>query len=224
MERKQRLYIYDRKEIAVLSTVCVLITAFAFTAGVHYGKKIAPPGSPPPGESGNALSTQGDKVPSRREISEAAPGVSEAIDDTLQKSLHEEVARTGVQLERARQVELPSETRAERKGVAQEGLQEKEESLAGPLALSAEKRPPPAGKFTLQVGSFPTVEEARDLIDSLEALGIKPFLRSVDLDKKSKAFRVFLGGYASREDAEDAGARYRAKNIIDTFVVANRVD
>ena len=41
MEQKQRFFIYDRKEMGVLLFLGVMVAIFAFTLGVHLGKKVA---------------------------------------------------------------------------------------------------------------------------------------------------------------------------------------
>jgi cell division protein FtsN len=240
-EPKSRLFIYDRKEMAVLLLLAVMVALFAFTLGVHLGKRIGPKGFVSESASDAApVTTAADKVPNRLELTEQGKGVAAASDEALNQALHDEVARTGVKLDTTRQVELPDETRSANAGATTtaprelvvKGKAAEDAAPVAPLkaALSDEesfgpsKRQAPPGKYTLQVGSYPAFAEARDQAESLEALGLSPFLRSVNLKKRGRWFRVYLGGFETMESAEEAGARYRSKNMIESFVVANRVE
>ena len=42
MERKKRLFIYEGKELTVLVILGSTVAAFAFTLGVHLGKRVSP--------------------------------------------------------------------------------------------------------------------------------------------------------------------------------------
>jgi cell division protein FtsN len=45
-------------------------------------------------------------------------------------------------------------------------------------------------------------------------------LRVATIQGKGRWYRVLLGGYGSRDDAEQAGDRYRSQHVIDTFVIS----
>ncbi len=231
MEPRQRLFIYDRKEMAVLVLLALTVALFAFTLGVHLGKRVGPKGMLTGANDPGLIEGVEDSVPNRAEIAEQAKGAPQAGDESLNQALHDEVSRTGIKLDRPRQVALPSETKTKTAGATTlEGLKaEKAEALKPSYensvnSIPAAVRQSPPGRYTLQVGSFKTFPEARDRVETLEALAMKPVLRSVDLKTKGKWFRVYLGGYASKDEAEEAGARYKAKHMIDSFLVANRVD
>jgi cell division septation protein DedD len=202
MEQKQRLFIYDRKEMAVLILLAVMVAVFAFTLGVHLGKRVggaemaAPVAIQP-----SPAPTQPDEVPNRQDIAEQTPAAQQASDEALNRELHDEVSRTGIKMDTPRQVELPEKSRVK--------------------SIPAANRPTPHGKYTLQVGSHQKLDEANDQVEALEALGLKPFLRQVDLKAKGRWYRVYLGGFTSREDAEQSGASYRAKKMIESFIVSN---
>jgi cell division protein FtsN len=231
MEQKSRLFIYDRKEMLVLVALGVLVAAFAFTLGLHLGKRItaASPHALVPPET-PLIPTEGDSLPNRQELTEQGKGAAQASDEALSQALHDEVTRTGVKLDVPRQVVLPGGTRAEgkRSGDGEASGSEKLTAMPQPRAPkaagepTAETRVAPAGKFTLQVGSHPLLEEARDQVDALEVLGVTPYIRSADVKGKGRWYRVYLGGYPSRDEAETAGTRYQAKKIIEAYIVASR--
>lgn len=224
MERKQRLFIYDRKEMGVLILLGVMVALFAFTLGVHLGKRIGPTGVVDEADDVISAPTQPDENPDRQELAEQGKGVPQAADETLNQSLHDEVARTGIKLDTPRPVELPEDARSKEGGATT--LDPVTGEVVPPLALEqipAASRKAPEGNFTLQVGSHQTLAEARDQVDALEVLGMQPHLRPVDLKGKGRWYRVYLGGFATREEAENEGLQMKAKHAIESFLVSNRV-
>jgi cell division septation protein DedD len=218
MEQKQRLFIYDRKEMGILILLAVMVTVFAFTLGVHLGKKVeihqagvaADPNAPVP-----LAATAPDELPNRQDLTEQGKGAPHAADESLNQAIHDEVTRTGVRLEVKRQVDLPTDVRSPTEGAT---------TLHSVLVtqIPAFERPAPSGKFTLQVGSYPSVADAKDQTDGLEALGLKPYLREASLKGKGVWYRIFVGGYASKEAAEKAGEQYRGQHVLESFIVAKK--
>jgi len=263
MDKRNRLFIYDRREMFVLILLSVMVALFAFTLGVHLGKRVSPG---PDAASSKVIQptepveTQEDSLPNRQDLSEQAPAADPAADEALGRSLHEEVARSGIQLDRARPIELPQEKvkSAVRKGMrkakppssaapqavpvptltptgssnnaangavkpAEKNSETFGETAANP-AVAASRREAPPGRYTLQVGSFPSLDDARASVEALETVGLRPFLRGVEIPKKGRWFRIYLGGYANREEAQLAGKRYVSEQMIESYLVANRVN
>jgi cell division septation protein DedD len=269
MEQKQRFFIYDRKEMGVLILLGILVAVFAFTLGVHLGKRVLSAGAGAHAEHGEGehaavaehasaehgagehgaehgatehaaveaaaqpLPTVPDAVPNRQELNEQAKGAQAAGDESLGTALKEEVDKTGIRLENTRQTELPEKPKSIRGGATTSvDTRTHAAPAAPPIATAAANsvndspavhRAAPSGKFTLQIGSFPAFEEARDQSESLEALGMKPFLRPAEV-KGRRWFRIFVGGFETREAAEKAGARFVARHMIEAYVVAKMVE
>jgi cell division septation protein DedD len=76
------------------------------------------------------------------------------------------------------------------------------------------------GKFSLQIGSYPHEKEAKFRMETLEGLGLKPFFRTAELPGKGTWYRVFIGGYPSKDAAEKAGQQYRKKHVIESYIVS----
>jgi cell division septation protein DedD len=225
MEQKQRFFIYDRKELWVLLLLGVMVSVFAFTLGVHLGKRIGPGTAPAPVQEAAPVATTDDQIPNRQELAEQGKNAKETADESLSQAVHEEVGRTGIKLEQPRQVDLPEETRSAGAGKAPAAKPKRAKPVELPhealMEIAAARRPAPDGKFTLQIGSFPALDEARDQSEAIEALGLKPFLRPAEVRGKGLYYRVFLGGYPNRDAAEKAGQRFVAQHVVESFVVAN---
>lgn len=219
MEKKQRLFIYDRKEIAVLLLLSVTVAAFAFTLGIHLGKRVGGRATAPTVGQLTPVGTVADKLPNRQEMVEHAKDSQFLAEETLNQSLHDEVTRTGVRLDVPRQIELPSKAKAKNAGA----------TTQAPVQVPApapEKHvvTEPNGRFTLQIGSYPAERDADDKIKVIAKAGLKAFARPAEIKGKGKWFRVYVGGFNSKEQAEEAGAKYRTEHLIDTYIVAKTSD
>ncbi|MEW6089267.1 MAG: SPOR domain-containing protein [bacterium] len=68
--------------------------------------------------------------------------------------------------------------------------------------------------FTLQLASFRKENFARDYIKKLNAVGLQPYVKKIDLKKQGVWYRVFFGEYESKEAAmEYAGQNLKPLNI-----------
>jgi len=237
MQQKQRLFIYSRREMGVLVLLGVLIATFAFTLGVHLGKRVGPKASVSSATFPATVPTVEDEIPNPQEFAEHLKGTHHAADESLDQSAHDEVARTGLKLEVGRQVSLPRGAKSDNAGATSpEGPQFKtapaqdlgaaaSRSSADDLkGIPAALRPAPAGKYTIQIGSHPALKEAAEQANTVEALGLQPYLRSAEIRGKGKWFRLYVGGFPTREAAEKTGQLYRDQHLIDSFVVANGVE
>jgi cell division protein FtsN len=203
MDKKQRIFLYERKEILILAALACLVALFSFTLGVHLGKKVT---VAPQGASSTQVAIEGgrDAVPSNLELQEQQKLQQGSIDESLQKNLQKEVGTTGIRTDISRPVELPKETIAEKTG------KQPSSPAVAPVAKT--------GKYTLQVGSYLTEKEADERTSALDALGMKPFRGSASVSGKQR-FRVYLGGFPTKREAEEAARRYQKDRVIDSFLV-----
>src|SRR4051812_45531783 len=116
MEQKQRLFIYGRKEMAVLILLGVMVALFAFTLGVHLGKRVMGKGALHAIGEHAPVGTISDQVPSKPELKDQARGAQQASDEAIQKAVHDEVAKTGLKLDNPKTLELPKETKTKNAG------------------------------------------------------------------------------------------------------------
>jgi septal ring-binding cell division protein DamX len=216
MDKKQQFFIYERKEIGVLFLLGLTVAVFAFTLGVHLGKRVGSGKMVAESEKSAAPLPVINNSPSREEMGE--PDKKDSVttsqasaDENLGQVLHDEVMKTGVKMDAARQVQLPEKTETKVAGATEDTAKEKE-------------TPPHAVlPYTLQVGSFSDLGEAKARIVGFEAAGLKPSIHTADLKTKGKWYRIYIGEFASIRDAEKAGKQFHAKNMIQSFIVAKRV-
>jgi cell division septation protein DedD len=239
MEQKQRLFIYDRREVVILISLGLMVAAFAFTLGVHLGKRVTTQVQTPTVAEVPRTATLQDGLPNRQELTEQSQNAVAAADDELSQSLHQEVQKTGIRLKTVRQIDLPVQTKSTAAGAttmqpeqaaAAAASRDRPSAASTSAPVSApmsardaaieEENTAAKGKFTLQIGSFPSAEEAKTKMDALRIEGARPFVRSADVKGIGKRFRLFIGDFSSREEADKAGRRYQSQRMIDSYLVS----
>lgn len=174
------------------------MAVFSFTYGLHLGKKIQPPAPVMHSSTETPLAESApDAIPNRQEVDSQSKEVEEAADESIQQALRDEVSRTGIKLNQPKPIQLPTQTQSEKKGKAAEG------------------------KFTLQVASYPTQEEAKARVADLSKKGLKAFLQVGAVSGKGKVFRVLTGGFGSKAEAEEYGKTLVIHDTIESFVVVS---
>lgn len=215
-DEKRRLFIYDRKEVGVLILLGVGVALFAFTLGVHLGKQVIPKPVETASEAHSVepVESTKDQAPSRVEISQEVKNVPGAVDETLDQSLRDEIAKTGLQIDKPRQVELPEKIRkvAPEKPLPSD---KKGDSKSEKQASQSDN----VGRYTLQVGSFPSLREAEPELLKLNENGLRAEVREVDIAGKGKWYRLFVGQFETIKDAEKAGKSFKQERRISEFVV-----
>jgi cell division septation protein DedD len=88
--------------------------------------------------------------------------------------------------------------------------------VAKPAAPPA--APPPTTGFSVQVGAFADQKAANALAESLRQEGYSVYLSRGD--GAAGAWRVRVGPMSSREEAERAGSRLKAKRNLPTWILS----
>jgi len=103
----QTLFIYDRREMIVLIVLCATIGLFTFTLGIHLGKEVATHVESNGELNEKLVRTIPDQIPTSQELAGPNKTTQQALEDSINQSLHEEVVRTGIRLNPSLQTELP---------------------------------------------------------------------------------------------------------------------
>jgi len=76
-----------------------------------------------------------------------------------------------------------------------------------------------AGRFAVQVGSYNEVGQANERAEKLRAAGYDLRVVSVELPKRGTWYRVMVGSFSDRAEANRFGAQMRAKGAAQDFVI-----
>jgi cell division septation protein DedD len=79
-----------------------------------------------------------------------------------------------------------------------------------PRSADVARKPAPGGAFSLQLGSFRSLDNARRLVGRVENLGYAPVLESVVIGGETH-HRVVLRGLPDRAEAASVGERLRSE-------------
>lgn len=112
MKPAQKLHVYDRREVSAFLALFFMGFVFAFTLGIHLGKRIGHSSGGGEIKETPLISSVPDKVPSRQELTEQGKGVERTIQETLTLDLKDEVTKSGIKLEAPHQVQLPENLKA----------------------------------------------------------------------------------------------------------------
>jgi cell division septation protein DedD len=96
------------------------------------------------------------------------------------------------------------------------------EEEQAPTEAPAEEEAAPVGKYSIQVGSFPTLEDATKASNVWKAKGYHAFLSAGQIPNKGTWYRVRLGTFPSRESAEKFLERLKEKEKTSGLVVLSR--
>lgn len=200
---KQKLFIYERREMFVLTLIGVFGLLFLFTLGVHWAKKLNMIAAPSDLHQASApVEVADEKVPDFQERADLERVSLEEVDQVLTQNLQEEVERTGIRLEVVRPLSLPQQQKA--------------------LAQSQKRPPAQKPAFSLQVGAFQSLKQAEVFVDSLRSHGLKAQIHSVQHQGKVN-YRVYLGEFSDKKAALQKGKLYQNKKWIKSFTISNRL-
>jgi hypothetical protein len=116
LKYKQKLYIFDSREMLVLIILILTLAGFAFTLGVHYAKQLHHPEKFEAKDKIRPVEASPESVPSQVELTEQGQKIDESLNESLKKNLHDEVEKTGIKLKAGRQVNLPKTPKSQEAG------------------------------------------------------------------------------------------------------------
>lgn len=74
------------------------------------------------------------------------------------------------------------------------------------------------GNYTVQVGSYRNKKQADLLIDTLNKKGFRAYLVKTDLPNKGLRYRVRMGYFSTRKEAEKLSSEIRTKDKLQNYV------
>ncbi len=188
MDPKTKLYVFAKKEVALIFIFMILIAITSFVLGVKIGKNYSLE------MAGITLEDQkkvvellSDKEESLNEIKanpEAAIVDSSDIENKLQEKISAEFGGSGDDRS-ASKLAIPSNMSVEVK------------TQSGPTNVVDNL----SGKFTIQLGSHRTLKEAEDFSEGFRARGYNPIINQSEIQGKGTWYRVSLGAFNSKEES-----------------------
>lgn len=202
MEENNKLFVFDKKEVALIFLFMIVIAITSFTLGVKIGKKMLFASS---GITDEDLRTI--KLKSQQEEQ-----VEKVVEETGSKTVNpEELSQDGFNKLQKEMDEI------EKGGTPSIQTNQSIKELATPEASAApaakvqdmtmtsqedEDKAASGAKFTIQLGSYGKLSEAKEFADAFTIRGYNPIISQVKVNGKPW-YRVSLGNFSSTNEAKD---------------------
>jgi cell division septation protein DedD len=79
----------------------------------------------------------------------------------------------------------------------------------------------PNAKYALQIGSYQQMNEANAMIQKWKDRGYPAYLMIADIPDRGRWYRVRLGGFSNRDEANKYKREFEAQEQVETIVVLN---
>ena len=193
MDSKTKLYVFAKKEVALIFIFMILIAITSFVLGVKIGKNYS-------------LEIAGITKEDQKKVVELLSSKEEALED-IKKNTEAHTVETS-DIEHKLQEKISAEFGTEKK----DGHETAEPVHA--VNMSTEKTSHEAlkeagksidalsGKFTIQLGSHRTLKEAEDFAEGFKARGYDTIINQIEIKGKGTWYRVSLGAFLNMEEAK----------------------
>lgn len=177
MEENNKVIIFEKKEIIIVLIFVVVLIITSFTMGIRLGKKLAL------NESG--IKTEDVKAVELKSTAEEDAEATISADaqltdeEKLKNLMDESKSRLTNELEKFSSAEKTSSP------------------------VESSQNSSMAGKYTIQLGSYNTIEEAKQFAEGFTVRGYGPIINEVKIAGKGTWYRVSLGLFNSVEEAKN---------------------
>lgn len=176
MDENNKVIIFEKKEIILVLIFVVVLIITSFTLGIRLGKKLAFNES---GIKTEDVKTVELKSTDEEDVEAKLVEDSKLTDEEkLKKLMDESKTRLTNELEKFSSEEKPAET-----GSAPQSTMN--------------------GKYTIQLGSYNTVDEAKQFAEGFTVRGYNPIINEVKIVGKGTWYRVSLGLFNTVEEAKN---------------------
>jgi cell division septation protein DedD len=77
------------------------------------------------------------------------------------------------------------------------------------------------GQYSVQVGSYPKMEEASARVEDWRKKGYPSFMMIADIPDRGRWYRVRIGGFGTKEEAQAYLDKFKQSESVDGIVVLN---
>jgi septal ring-binding cell division protein DamX len=178
MDENNKVTIFEKKEIILILIFVVVLIITSFTLGIRLGKKLALNESGIKEEDVKAVEL---KSTAEEDVEAAVAEDSKLTDEEkLKKLMDESKARLSDELQKF----------------------SSEEATKTETAKTEAPQSSMVGKYTIQLGSYNTLDEAKQFAEGFTVRGYNPIINEVKIEGKGTWYRVSLGVFTTVEEAK----------------------
>ncbi|MBC7429827.1 MAG: SPOR domain-containing protein [Bacteriovorax sp.] len=190
MDSKTKLYVFAKKEVALIFIFMILIAVTSFVLGVKIGKNYSMEMAGITKEDQKKvielLSNKEEELSTIKANPEANAVESSDIENKLQEKISEEFGKKDGKPAEHGMSTAPVKTEAAHAEAPKQSTTKD--------ALS--------GKFTIQLGSHRTLKEAEAFAEGFRARGYNPIINQIEIKGKGTWYRVSLEAFNTAEEAK----------------------
>ncbi len=191
MEENNKVIIFEKKEIILILIFVLILIVTSFTLGIRLGKKISL------GKSG--IKEEDKKTVELKSIDEEEADKAYLEDskltdeEKLKKLMEESKGKLSEELQKFSKEEVSTPNESENNMISSPELASVEQNSENKLE----------GKYTIQLGSYETLEEAKQFAEGFTVRGYNPIINEVKIADKGEWYRVSLGAFNTMEEAKN---------------------
>ena len=179
MEENNKVVVFEKKEIIIVLTFVVVLIITSFTLGIRLGRKLA-------------LNDAGITPADVKEVE---------LKSTVEEDAEKTISLDSKLTDEEKLKKLMDESKERLSDELEKFSTESKPAI--PAATEApEAKSDMAGKYTIQLGSYETVEEAKQFAEGFTVRGYSPIINEVKIKGKGNWYRVSLGLFDNVEAAK----------------------
>jgi cell division protein FtsN len=182
MDSKTKLYVFAKKEVALIFIFMILIAVTSFVLGVKIGKNYS-------------MELAGITPEDQKKVIELLSNKEEALQDI--KANPESSAVESSEVENKLQEKISAEF-----GNTPGAATEAHGNTHSNMSVAPKETDQLSGKFTIQLGSHRTLKEAEDFAEGFRARGYNPIINQIEIKGKGTWYRVSLEAFSTMEEAK----------------------
>lgn len=197
MDSKTKLYVFAKKEVALIFIFMILIAITSFIMGIKIGKKytydVAGITHEDQKKVVDLLSKNEEDLENLKKNEEAHKVESADIENKLQEKISDEFG-----------VHAPAGAGHDPHAAPNMSTEAKPHEVAATHETKAVKHSSDelSGKMTIQLGSHRTLKEAEDFSEGFKARGYDPIINQIEIKGKGTWYRVSLGAFPNIDEAK----------------------
>lgn len=193
MDEKSNLYVFERKEVFLIFVFMILIGVTSFILGVKVGKQYSFEKAgfeQVDRETVDLLSKKEEEIHDGSRPTEVqldTQDLRQKMNENLEKKIKEELEKR------------PESVPVEDKPQIESNQTEVDETPVTDNRMQDEM----SGKYTIQLGSYRTLNEAEQFANGFKVKGYNPIISQKNIEGRGTWFRVSLGAFDSLSQAKD---------------------
>ena len=180
MEENNKVIVFEKKEIILILLFVVVLIITSFTLGIQLGKKLA-------------LEESGIKPEDQKTVE-----LKSSIEEDVEKTVEEDSKLT----DEEKLKKLMDESKNRLSDELEKFSAKDKDKVEPNKSVEPQTSSAMNGKYTIQLGSYPTVEEAKQFAEGFTVRGYSPIINETSLDNKGTWYRVSLGLFSNVEEAK----------------------